>query len=112
LLCVDSRRSALRVVTARSFIDRAIGLLGAGARREFDVLRLSPCWAVHTMFMCRTVDVAFTDRSGTVQRVVHRLAPWRCAIALGAAEAWEFDAGATIELGLVPGARLSLASAP
>lgn len=109
-LVLDGVPTALPVREARSFVDRAIGLLrpqcAAGPGRH--ALRLSPCASIHTFGMRRAIDVVFVDRLGRAIRVVPALRPWRVAGARRAAAAWELPAGEVARLGIQPGSRLEV----
>ncbi len=85
---------------------RARGLLWGSDSAGHAILALRPCGAVHTFGMRRSIDVVFTDRVGTVQKVCHVLGPWRVAISQGAATAWEAPAGTAAALAIRPGQRL------
>ena len=83
--------SAVTLAVTRS--ERRRGLLGRGAFDRSEALVLSPCWAIHTMFMRFAIDVVFVDREGRAVRLVHSLAPWRMAAAPRAHATIELPAG-------------------
>ena len=83
-------RDVTLAVTRR---ERRRGLLGRDQFAPAAALVLSPCWAIHTMFMRFAIDVIFIDRDGGALRVVHALAPWRIAVAPRAHAAIELPAG-------------------
>jgi uncharacterized protein len=87
------------------------GLLGRDRLEPGAGLALTPCFAIHTFFMRFPIDVVFLDRYGFVQRVVHRLAPWRLAIVPGARMVIELEAGAAQKQRVREGDNLYLASA-
>ncbi|HYG43590.1 MAG TPA: DUF192 domain-containing protein [Bordetella sp.] len=80
----------IRLVCARGALGRLFGLLcrsrAPGPRTG---LWLSPCWAVHTLGMRYSIDVAFVDRHGHVLRMARNLRPWRWAWCPGAASVVE-----------------------
>jgi len=73
---------------------RRRGLLGRDRLDAGSALVISPCFSIHTAFMRFSIDVVFLDKNGVVLRVVHRLGPWRVAIAPGARLVVELPAGA------------------
>jgi uncharacterized membrane protein (UPF0127 family) len=109
-LRVDGRCTAVPVVRATAFRDRAIGLLGRPARTGMLALQIRPCAAVHTFGMRRAIDVVFVDSLGRVLRVFAPLLPWRVAWARGASAAWELPAGTAAALGIAMGSQLQAAA--
>ena len=100
---------AHEVVLACTRAARRRGLLGRDSLDPSAALVLSPCWAIHTMFMRFAIDVIFIDREGGAVRIVRELAPWRMAAARGAHAAIELRAGRVQTLGVRLGDRLRLA---
>jgi uncharacterized protein len=86
------------------------GLLGRDGLEPGAGLALTPCFAIHTFFMRFPIDVVFLDRYGFVQRIVHRLGPWRLAIVPGARMVIELEAGAAQKQRIREGDNLYLAS--
>ncbi|CAM3738583.1 hypothetical protein [Bordetella tumulicola] len=75
----------IRLVDARGVLGRLRGLLcRASPPGPRAGLRLSPCWAVHTIGMRYPIDVAFVNRNGRVRRLVRYLNPGRVAFSIGA----------------------------
>lgn len=101
---------SMRVLVARSFLQRARGLLGRAHLADDEALLLRPCSSVHTFGMCFAIDVVFIDPQGVVVAVREALGPWRVARCRGAAAVLEMAAGAARRAGLVPGTHLRLAS--
>lgn len=93
----------MRVLVARSFLQRTRGLLGRGPLAADEALLIDPCWSVHTFGMGFAIDVVFIDARGTVLAVRETLAPWRVAHCLGAAAVLEMAPGAARREGLAPG---------
>ena len=81
------------VEVARTRAERRRGLLGRTSLADESALVLEPCYAIHTFAMRFSIDVAFMDKQGNVRKTVHRLRPWRVAVAPGAATTIEFAAG-------------------
>lgn len=83
-----------RVIRARGFGGRAIGLMGRRDLPAGTALWLMPCSAIHTCFMRFPLDVLFLGRGGTIVRVARDVRPWRWGIgARGAAGVIEARAG-------------------
>lgn len=112
-LVLDGVPTAVPVREARSFVDRAVGLLGPRGQQMAApaALRLEPCASIHTFGMRRPIDVVFVDRGGRVLRVCSALRPWRVAGARGAAAAWELPMGEAGRLGIRCGRRLEISYA-
>lgn len=70
-----------RVDKTTTALERARGLLGRPALAEGQGLLITPCNSVHTFFMRFAIDVVFINRNNTVVKVMHRLRPFRVAIA-------------------------------
>jgi hypothetical protein len=68
---------AERVHVARSFSERARGLLGRPPLGRGDALVIEPARSVHTFGMRYAIDVCFCDRSWVVVRVVADMPPGR-----------------------------------
>jgi len=83
----------MRVLVARSFLQRARGLLGRTHLAADEALLLRPCSSVHTFGMCFAIDVVFIDPQGVVVAVREALGPWRFARCRGAAAVLEMAAG-------------------
>ncbi|MCD0501643.1 DUF192 domain-containing protein [Bordetella petrii] len=80
----------LRLVRAQGVLGRMRGLLcRARAPGPGSALLLSPCWAVHTVGMRYSIDVAFIDRQGRVLRLARNLRPGRLAVCVRAAAVLE-----------------------
>lgn len=88
---------------ARTWWQRAVGLLATPALHRGQGLWIAPCGSVHTVGMRYPIDVVFVDASGTVRKLVRRLRPFRGAWCWGAHATLELRAGAIDELGLVRG---------
>ena len=81
------------VALAATRSSRRRGLLGHSGLSPAAALVLSPCWAVHTMFMRFAIDLIFVDRDGQAVRIVRELSPWRMAAAPGARSTIELASG-------------------
>ena len=83
-----------RLEPARTFLERARGLLGRGPLAEGEGLWIAPCRCVHTFGMSRPIDVLFLDGAGRVLGLYSSLPPARITrIFAKAAGALELPAG-------------------
>jgi uncharacterized membrane protein (UPF0127 family) len=74
---------------------------------EYDALLITPCNAVHTMFMRYAIDVLFLDSELKVLHICHALRPWRLSqLIKGAACVIESEAGSAKRCGIQVGDRL------
>ena len=62
---------------ARTFRERAKGLIGTKSLPEGEGMLILRCNAVHTFFMSFPIDVTFLDRRDRVVKVVRGVKPWR-----------------------------------
>jgi len=62
---------------ARTFPDRAIGLIGRKTLPAGKGLLIERCNAIHTFFMRFPIDATFLDRKGHVVKTVRNIRPWR-----------------------------------
>ena len=95
-----------RVAKTTSALERMRGLLGRRALAEGEGLLIAPCNAIHTLFMGFPVDVVFLDRESVVIKILRGVAPFRWAMALGAARVLETRAGEADRAGITTGDRL------
>jgi uncharacterized membrane protein (UPF0127 family) len=96
MILVNSRTQdaiASDVALAVTQAERRRGLLGRDGLDLSAALVLSPCWAIHTMFMRFPIDVIFVDRKGRAVRIVRELLPWRITGAASAESVIELPAG-------------------
>lgn len=68
---------AKQVTKAKSFYQRAKGLLGRKSLPPEEVLWIDRCPSVHTFFMKFPIDVVFVDKDMKVTKIVSNLKPWR-----------------------------------
>jgi len=93
---VDGLLVARRVLFARGFFPRAIGLLGRAGLPEDTTIWLDPCRAVHTWGMRFPIDVVFVDRVLCITSIGIRIAPWHWVHGRNAAHSvFEFSGGAS-----------------
>lgn len=65
-----------RLDVADSFWKRFLGWMGRTNLSSSDGLWLTPCRSIHTMWMCRTIDVIFLSREQRVLKVCRAVRPW------------------------------------
>ena len=66
---------AEQVLTAHSFAQRAIGLLGRKSLNSDQVMWIKPCSSIHTVFMKFPIDVIFTDKDLRIQAIHENIPP-------------------------------------
>ncbi|MBR1921080.1 MAG: DUF192 domain-containing protein [Kiritimatiellae bacterium] len=66
-----------RAKVARTFRERARGLIGRKSLAPDEGLLIERCNAVHTFFMSLTIDAYFLDAQDRVVKVVREIRPWR-----------------------------------
>jgi uncharacterized protein len=101
----------IEVLTARSMVGRARGLIRMRPLPQFIALHLKPCWCIHTALMMRPIDVVFLDARHAVLKVVESLRPWRMSGHRSARSVLEFNAGEAARLSLRAGDTLLLTEA-
>ena len=69
-----------RAKVARTFPERARGLIGTKELAPGEGLLIEKCNAIHTFFMKYPIDATFLDRDGRVVKVVRRIRPWRLLV--------------------------------
>jgi uncharacterized membrane protein (UPF0127 family) len=57
---------------------RMTGLLGRATLSPGEGLHITPCVAVHTLFLRFPIDVLFLDGDGSVVRTAANVRPYRC----------------------------------
>ena len=62
---------------ARTFAERAKGLIGRDGLAPGKGLLIPGCNCIHTFFMRFAIDATFMDGKGRVVRVVRDIRPWR-----------------------------------
>ena len=69
--------NGMKAKVARSFFERARGLIGAKDLAPNEGLLIERCNAIHTCFMSFAIDAAFLDAEDRVVKVVKAIRPWR-----------------------------------
>ena len=67
----------VRARVARTFAERAKGLIGTKDLPAGEGLLILRCNAIHTCFMSFPIDATFLDREDRVVKTVRRIRPWR-----------------------------------
>ena len=62
---------------ARTFAERAKGLIGTKSLPEGEGLLIKRCNAIHTFFMSFPIDATFLDGDGRPVKTVRGIKPWR-----------------------------------
>lgn len=66
-----------RAKVARTFPERAKGLIGTKDLAPDEGLLILKCNAIHTFFMSFPIDATFLDKDDKVVKVVRGIRPWR-----------------------------------
>ena len=69
-----------RAFVARSFFERAKGLLGRSGLEKGTGMLILKCNCIHTCFMRFPIDAIFLDGSGNVVKEVRGIRPWRLCV--------------------------------
>lgn len=98
-----------RLAMATGILDRTRGLLGRGGMKPGEGMLLSPCNAVHTLFMRFTIDVVFLDSDLAIARVCRGVRPFSMAFGgRRARHAVEVQSGWLDADAMAPGSRVSV----
>ena len=105
----DGTVVAERVMCAATFSRRLRGLMFTKTFPVgMDALILTPCNAVHTMFMRYSLDILFLDGENKVLHILEDMGPGRFSpVVKGASSVVEMIAGSVAKCGVVVGDRLS-----
>lgn len=79
---------------ARSFFDRAQGLIGTRDLGPEEGLWIHQCNSIHTFFMSFAIDCIFLDADLKVKKLVRDVKPWRLVLPIfGAKSVIEIKSG-------------------
>ena len=67
----------VRAKVARTFTERARGLIGTRDLAPGEGMLIEKCNAIHTFFMSFPIDAQFLDAENRVVKVVRGIRPWR-----------------------------------
>ncbi len=69
--------NGIRARVAKSFKERAVGLIGTKSLPPGEGLLILKCNCIHTLFMSMTIDAVFLDKNDNVVKTVKNIKPWR-----------------------------------
>ena len=67
----------IRARVARTFAERARGLIGTKSLPPDEGMLILKCNAIHTFFMSFPIDAIFLDKNDNVVKTVKNIRPWR-----------------------------------
>ena len=67
----------VRAKVARTFFQRAKGLIGTRYLERGEGLLILRCNSIHTFFMSFPIDAVFLDRNDKIVKIVRNIRPWR-----------------------------------
>ena len=102
-LAADGQQLDCAVWRARTFTQRARGLLWFAPLIPGEALWIDRCPSIHTVGMGYAIDVLFLDAQGRVLRVAQAVQPLRFRLCPGAVSVVELLAGQAQALGLRTG---------
>lgn len=70
----------VRAKVARTFAERARGLIGTKDLPPGEGLLIERCNAIHTFFMSFPIDATFVDSEGRIVKTVRGIRPWRAFV--------------------------------
>lgn len=69
--------NGIKARVARTFPQRARGLIGTKDLAPDEGMLILKCNAIHTFFMSFPIDATFLDKNDQVVKVVRNIRPWR-----------------------------------
>jgi len=70
----------IKALVARSFFQRAKGLIGRKGLEKGTGMLILKCNCIHTCFMRFPIDAIFLDKNGDVVKEVRNIRPWRLCV--------------------------------
>jgi uncharacterized membrane protein (UPF0127 family) len=70
----------IRARVARTFAERARGLIGTKSLPPGEGMLILKCNAIHTFFMSFPIDATFLDKNNNIVKVVRNIRPWRLLV--------------------------------
>lgn len=70
----------IRARVARTFAERARGLIGTKSLPPGEGMLILKCNAIHTFFMRFPIDATFLDKNNDIVKVVRNIRPWRLLV--------------------------------
>jgi uncharacterized protein len=102
--------SSLRISIAKTFLQRARGLIGRARMETGEGLYFANARSVHTFGMLFAIDVVYIDELGVIVAIHESLKPWRLSWCGRAQNLCEMGQGVAVELGLKPGQKWPIES--
>jgi uncharacterized protein len=96
---------SLRIVVAKTFLQRAVGLLGRSKLSIDEGMYFPNNRSVHTFGMLFAIDVVYINEYDDIVEIRHSLPPFRVSWCRHARGLCELAAGGASELGLRKGQR-------
>ena len=69
-----------KAIVARTFRERARGLIGRRSLPPDTGMLIERCGAIHTFFMKFPIDAVFLDGKGGIVKTVRNIRPWRFCV--------------------------------
>lgn len=70
----------IRARVARTFAERARGLIGTKSLPPGEGMLILKCNAIHTFFMSFPIDATFLDKNNNIVKIVRNIRPWRLLV--------------------------------
>jgi uncharacterized membrane protein (UPF0127 family) len=70
----------IKARVARTFAERARGLIGTKSLPPGEGMLILKCNAIHTFFMSFPIDATFLDKNNNIVKVVRNIRPWRLLV--------------------------------
>jgi uncharacterized membrane protein (UPF0127 family) len=69
-----------KVRVAKTFFERAKGLIGTKDMSPYEGMLIERCNAIHTFFMSFPIDAYFFDKKNRLVKVVKNIKPWKTLV--------------------------------
>ena len=106
IIISNGHNEDIQVLLAHTWLRRLRGLLGKRLLNN-QVMHISPCNSIHTMWMAFNIDVVFLDRKNQVIKIEKNVKPWRFRSCVGAFSVMEINAGQAEVLGFKVGKKIN-----
>jgi uncharacterized protein len=100
---ISSDIGLMRILVAKTFWQRALGLIGRSRLDKNEGLYFPHARAIHTFGMLRTIDVVYLDATGLIIAIRGSIKPCRFSYCRDARSLCELSQGRVQELGLKTG---------
>jgi uncharacterized protein len=98
---------SLKTTVAKTFVQRAVGLLGRSKLNLGEAMFFPNSRSIHTFGMLFAIDVVYLNERLEIVEIDHWVQPFRISWCRQADSLCEISGGAAIELGLQKGQRWS-----